>query len=278
MIILGLNAYHADAAACLVIDGQLVAAAEEERFSRIKHWAGLPTEAVRTCLKQAGVSVPAIYPIAINRNPGANLLKKALYAFSKRPGFAAVRDRLKNAAKVHDVRKELEDSLALASGTIKAQVHHVEHHRAHLASSYRVSPFESSAVASVDGFGDFVSTMIGRGEGDRIEVFDRVTFPHSLGLFYLAMTQYLGFLSYGDEYKVMGLAAYGKPDYLDALRQVVLVKSKGRFELNLKYFLHHSEGVSMTWDSGAPVIGQVFSDDLFRLIDPPRRQEERRRG
>src|SRR2546427_7953459 len=109
MIILGLNAYHADAAACLVIDGQLVAAAEEERFSRIKHWAGLPTEAVRTCLKQAGVSVPAIDHIAINRNPGANLLKKALYAFAKRPGFAAVRDRLKNAAKVHDVRKELED-------------------------------------------------------------------------------------------------------------------------------------------------------------------------
>src|SRR3989454_4313656 len=274
MIILGLNAYHADAAACLVIDGQLVAAAEEERFSRTKHWAGLPTEAVRACLKQAGVSVPAIDHIAINRNPGANLLKKALYAFAKRPGFAAVRDRLKNAAKVHDVRKELEDSLAVASGTIKAQVHHVEHHRAHLASSFLVSPFESSAVVSVDGFGDFVSTMVGRGEGDRVEVFDRVTFPHSLGLFYLALTQYLGFLNYGDEYKVMGLAAYGKPDYLDALRGVVRVKPKGRFELDLKYFLHHSEGVSMTWDSGAPVIGQVFSDDLVRLLGPPRMKEE----
>src|SRR3989475_4138922 len=214
MIILGINAYHADASACLVVNGQLVAAAEEERFCRGKHWAGLPTEAIRTCLKQAGVSVPAIDHIAINRNPGANLLKKALYAFAKRPGFAAMRDRLKNAAKVHDVRKELEDSLALASGTIKAHVHHVEHHRAHLASSFLVSPFESSAVGSVDGFGDFVSTMVGRGKGDRVEVFDRVTFPHSLGLFYLALTQYVGFLHYGDEYKAMGLAAYGKPDYL----------------------------------------------------------------
>src|SRR2546427_3981517 len=274
MVSFGLNAYHADAAACLVIAGRLGAAAEEERFSRTKHWAGLPTQAVSTCLKQAGVSVPAIDHIAINRNPGANLLKKALYAFSKRPGFAAIRDRLKNAAKVHDVRKELEDSLALASGTITAQVHHVEHHRAHLASSFLVSPFESSAVVSVDGFGDFVSTMVGRGEGERVEVFDRVTFPHSLGLFYLALTQYLGFLNYGDEYKVMGLAAYGKPDYLDALRRVILVKPRGRFELDLKYFLHHSEGVSMTWDSGAPVIGQVFSDDLVKLLGPPRMKEE----
>ena len=274
MIILGLNAYHADASACLVVDGQLVAAAEEERFRRVKHWAGLPTQAVRACLKQSGLDVTAVKHLAINRNPGANVLKKALYAFSKRPGFAAIRDRLKNAAKVHDVRKELEDSLALASGTITAQVHHVEHHRAHLASSFLVSPFESSAVVSVDGFGDFVSTMVGRGEGDRIEVFDRVTFPHSLGLFYLALSQYLGFLNYGDEYKVMGLAAYGKPDYLDALRRLVRVKPKGRFELDLKYFLHHSEGVSMTWDSGAPVIGQVFSDDLVKLLGPPRKKEE----
>jgi len=274
MIILGLNAYHADASACIVVDGQLVAAAEEERFRRVKHWAGLPTQAVRACLKQSGLDITAVKHLAINRNPGANVLKKALYAFSKRPGLTAIKDRLKNASKVHDIIDELETDLGLESRAIKAKVHNVEHHRAHLASSYLVSPFESSAVASVDGFGDFVSTMVGLGQGDRIEVLDRVTFPHSLGLFYLAMTQYLGFLSYGDEYKVMGLAAYGKPEYLDALRQVVLVKSKGRFELNLDYFLHHSEGVSMTWDSGAPVIGQVFSDELVKRLGPPRMKEE----
>ena len=274
MIILGINAYHADASACLVKDGVMVAAVEEERFRRVKHWAGLPTVAVRACLNQAGIEISAVDHIAINRNPGANLLKKALYAFSKRPGLTVLKDRLKNISKVHDIKNELETGLWFESGAIKATVHNVEHHRAHLASSFLVSPFESAAVASVDGFGDFVSTMVGRGEGTRVEVLDRVTFPHSLGLFYLAMTQYLGFPGYGDEYKVMGLAAYGKPEYLDAMRRVVRLKDKGRFELNLDYFLHHSEGVSMIWESGAPVIGKVFSDELVNLLGPPRGKDE----
>src|SRR5207249_2073260 len=274
MRILGINAYHADASACLVVDGQLVAAAEEERFRRVKHWAGLPIDAVRYCLQKAGVKVEDIEHIAINRNPGANLIKKFLYAFSKRPGLAAIRDRLRNSFMVGDVRQKLEAGLGLSSGTIKAQVHQVEHHKAHLASSFLVSPFESAALASVDGFGDFVSTMVGLGEGIKVNVLDRVTFPHSLGLFYLAMTQYLGFLDYGDEYKVMGLAAYGKPEYLDAMRQMVRLKPNGRFELELSYFLHHAEGVSMTWDSGAPVLGRVFSDDLVTLLGPPRKRNE----
>lgn len=274
MIILGLNAYHADAAACVVVDGQLVAAVEEERFRRVKHWAGLPIEAVRYCLQKAQVKVDAIEHIAINRNPSANLIKKVLYVFSKRPGLATIRDRLRNSFMVGDVRRKLEAGLGLSAGAIKAQVHQVEHHRAHLASSFLVSPFESAALASVDGFGDFVSTMVGLGEGAQVTVFDRVMFPNSLGLFYLAMTQYLGFLEYGDEYKVMGLAAYGKPEYLDAMHQVVRLKPNGRFELELRYFLHHAEGVSMTWDSGAPVLGRVFSDDLVTLLGPPRKRNE----
>ena len=274
MYILGLNAYHGDSSACLLSDGELVAAAEEERYCRVKHWAGLPLEAVRACLRQSEVELAEIHHIAVNRNPSANLLEKALYAFSKRPGLAAIKDRLNNSSKVRDIKNEFKIELELESGKIKARVHNVEHHRAHLASTFFVSPFESAAVASVDGFGDFVSTMVGYGERNKIKVFDRVTFPHSLGLFYLALTQYLGFLSYGDEYKVMGLAAYGKPEYLDALRQVVEIKPKGRFELNLDYFLHHSEGVSMTWDSGAPVIGKVFSDELVKLLGAPRVKEE----
>jgi carbamoyltransferase len=274
VVILGLNAYHADAAAAILVDGQLVAAAEEERFLRIKHWAGLPIEAVKYCLREAKVEVQSVDHIAVNRDPNANLLKKALFVFSKRPGLTAIRDRLQNAARVHDVRQELETGLDLSPGAIRAQIHHVEHHRAHLASSFLVSPFESAAVASVDGFGDFVSTMVGRGTGNKIAILDRVTFPHSLGLFYLALTQYLGFPDYGDEYKVMGLAAYGKPEYLEALRRVVRLKSKGRFELHLRYFVHHSEGVAMTWERGAPLIGRVYSDDLVRLLGPPRGKDE----
>lgn len=274
MIILGINAYHADASACLVIDGQLVAAAEEERFRRVKHWAGFPRDAIKYCLREAKLEVKDLDHIAINRDPKANLLKKVLFTFGKGPSLGAVRDRLKNASKVWDIKEVMSKELGVRSEEIRAKVQHIEHHKAHLGSTFYVSPFESAAVASVDGFGDFVSTMIGLGQGTKVTVFDRVTFPHSLGLFYLAMTQYLGFTTYGEEYKVMGLAAYGKPEYLHAMRTIVRLKPQGRFALDLDYFLHHSEGVSMTWDDGAPVIGPVFSDKLVKRLGPPRCREE----
>jgi carbamoyltransferase len=270
MIVLGVNAFHGDASACLVIDGRLVAAAEEERFVRVKHWAGFPTEAIRFCLRSADLPADRVDAIAINRNPRANLLRKLLFALASRPRLSAVADRVRNAGKVRDLRSAFESSVDLGSGLLAARVRHIEHHQAHLASTFLVSPFEKAAVVSVDGFGDFVSTMIARGEGHRITAFDRVTFPHSLGLLYLALTQYLGFPEYGDEYKVMGLAAYGEPEFADALRRLVRIRPRGRFELDLGYFRHHAHGVTMTWDGGAPILGPVFSDELVRLLGPAR--------
>lgn len=274
MLILGINAYHGDAAACIVRDGELIAAAEEERFRRIKHWAGFPSEAINYCLKEAGVGIEQVDHIAVNRNPSANLLKKALFAFSKRPSLSAVTNRLKNAAKVTSI----EDALSGATGVPRAQigacVHAVEHHRAHMGSAFFVSPFEEAAVVSVDGFGDFVSTMWGSGRGNALSITEEINFPHSLGLFYLAMTQYLGFPHYGDEYKVMGLAPYGEPKHLDKMRQIVRLKRNGAFELALDYFLHHSEGVAMVWESGEPTIGRVYSDALADLLGPPRQKDE----
>lgn len=272
MIILGLNAYHGDSSACLVRDGQLIAAAEEERFRRIKHWAGLPTEAIRYCLSEGGIGLADVDHIAVNRNPSANLFKKITFSLSKRPSFAAIRDRLANAGKVRDIRSALTAALELPEGSVNAPVHSIEHHRAHLASAFLVSPFEEAAAVSVDGFGDFVSAMWGTGRGSTITISDQVTFPHSLGLFYLALTQWLGFPHYGDEYKVMGLAPYGSPtaSMLEKMRKIVLLKERGRFELNLSYFRHASEGVSMVWESGEPVIGRVFSEELEALLGPPR--------
>jgi carbamoyltransferase len=274
MNVLGINAYHADAAACLVVDGRLVAAAEEERFRRVKHWAGFPSHAVRYCLEAAGLSSSDIDHVAVNRDPSANLLKKALFALRRRPSLGAVRDRLANAGRVRDMRGALCESVALAQDAARFQLHAVEHHRAHLASAFLVSPFERAAVVSVDGFGDFVSAMWGRGDGRSIAIDGQVTFPHSLGLFYLALTQYLGFPRYGDEFKVMGLAPYGEPRYLDALRRVVRLRPGGRFELDLDYFLHHSEGVAMVWDDGEPVIGPVYSERWRELVGPPRAPDE----
>ncbi|HEB75852.1 MAG TPA: carbamoyltransferase [Nitrospirae bacterium] len=289
MIILGLNAYHGDSSACIVADGRLVAAVEEERFTRVKHWAGLPVQAVRYCLEEAGISIGEVDHIAINRDPRANLLRKLFYVFSKRPSFNAIADRLKNAGRVNNIRDELAAGLEVDASEIKAGVHNVEHHVAHLASSFLVSPFDKAAVVSVDGFGDFVGSMWGMGEGNVLRVRERVFFPHSLGLFYLAFTQYLGFLKYGDEYKVMGLAAYGEPEFMREMKKIVrLYDGNGAsangnlFELGLEYFVHHSEGVSMTWNGGEPRMGPVFSKDVVGLLGPERAEsgpiEERHRN
>ncbi|MHB8845081.1 MAG: carbamoyltransferase family protein [Nitrospirota bacterium] len=274
MIILGLNAYHGDSSACLVIDGRLVAAAEEERFRRIKHWAGLPTEAIRYCLSAGGITLDQVDHIAVNRDPTANIMRKALFTITRHPSLSLVKNRLANSKKISDIKSLLCSELAVGSSVIKAAMHHVEHHRSHLGSSYYVSPFDSAAVVSVDGFGDFVSTMWGRGTGSRIEISDKVFYPHSLGLFYLALTQFLGFPRYGDEYKVMGLTPYGRPTEIDAMRKIVRLRPQGLFELDLRYFLHHSAGISMTWDNGEPAIGTVFSERLTELLGPPRTSHE----
>ena len=274
MIILGINAYHGDSSACLIKDGRLIAAVEEERFKRIKHWAGFPAEAIKYCLDEAKVTIEGVDHIAVNRNPTANLFKKALFAFAKRPSVNLVKDRLKNAAKVKDIKTVISEALGIKREVIKARVHHVEHHVAHLASSFFVSPFDKAAVVSVDGFGDFVGAMWGSGRGNRLEVGDRIFFPHSLGLFYLALTQYLGFPKYGDEYKVMGLAAFGELSQLENMRKIVKLNSSGQFELGLQYFIHHSEGVTMTWDGGEPNMGDVYSKEMEHLLGPSRNNKE----
>jgi carbamoyltransferase len=274
-IILGLNAFHGDSSACVLVGGKLIAAAEEERFTRIKHWAGLPVHAVEYCLTEAGAKLPDVSHIAINRNPKANALKKALYAFSKRPSLRIITDRLKNAAGVLDIKTSLCKALDADPKTAKFKVHNVEHHIAHLASSFFVSPFDTAACVSVDGFGDFVGAMHGTGKGSKLHIDQRTYFPHSLGLYYLALTQYLGFPNYGDEYKVMGLAAYGKPEFLPAMSRILRTNNTNDiFELDLDCFIHHSQGVSMTWEGGEPKMGPVYSPELERILGPARQKDE----
>jgi carbamoyltransferase len=264
MNILGLNAFHGDASVSLFSSGQLSVAMEEERFSRLKHQAGFPALSAKAAMAYAGIRPGDLDHIAISRDPSAHIHKKLMFALSQGPRLAVVRDRLTNVSKIRDVKSLLAEALGVEEGAIRAQMHRVEHHRAHMASSFFVSPFERAALLSIDGFGDFVSTMWGRGCANKIEVEDWVEFPHSMGILYTAITQYLGFPKYGDEFKVMGLAPYGEPEYVDRLRKLVRVKSNGGFELDLSYFVHHSEGVNMTWESGAPTIGDVFSSKLER--------------
>ena len=251
-------------------DGKLIAAAEEERFRRVKHWAGFPSEAIRYCLEEAQTGIGNVDYVAVNRNSKANLVQKALFAFKNHPSLNLIKDRFRNATKVRDIRATLLREFGESTSNLKAEIRHVEHHIAHLASGFFVCPFKKAAVVSVDGFGDFVGAMWGIGEGSRITLKERIYFPHSLGLYYLALTQFLGFPKYGDEYKVMGLAAFGEPSELRSMRKIVRLNSKGQFELGLDYFIHHSEGVTMTWDGGEPKMGPVFSKEMENLLGPAR--------
>ncbi len=270
MIILGLNAYHPDASVALLRDGEVVWAAEEERYSRIKHTSGFPVLALQACLKENQIDPAEIQVVAISKNPRANLLRKMLYVFSKRPSGTLLFDRLKAFKRSSEFQKDFSDALEGSAGKLKARFIHVEHHEAHAASSFYMSGYDKSAFVTLDGLGDFASASWGLGEENRLEIFDRVFFPHSAGFFYTAGTQFLGFHHFGDEYKVMGLAGYGKPTYLEDMRKIVQLKPKGQFELNLKYFVHQIGKSRVRWEGGAPQQDILASPEWGRLFGFPR--------
>jgi carbamoyltransferase len=269
VIILGLNAFHGDSAAALVRDGKMIAAAEEERFRRIKHWAGFPIHAISYCLNQAGVRLSDIEHIALNQDNRANLARKIGYFLLKRPDINLVFSRLRNRRARAAVPVLLEQ--AFPGEILRAKLHRVEHHLAHLSSAFHVCPFDRAAVVSIDGFGDFSSAAWGEAAGCEISTYGRVYFPHSLGIFYQALTQYLGFPHYGDEYKVMGLAPYGRASSLDAMRKVVRLLPDGGFELNLKFFRHHREDIAYQWADGSPEFEDLFAPALEQLLGPRRK-------
>lgn len=276
MYILGLNAYHADSSAAIFKDGEMIAATEEERFRRVKHWAGFPSQAVEFCLREAGISLSEVDHIAIGRDPKAKLDKKLLFLV-KNPGggWNAVLDRIKNAKKVASLEDEfIKVDPSVSKQDIKSKIHQVEHHRSHLASAFFASPFEHAALLSIDGSGDFTTTMIGIGKGNEIEVLDSVDFPHSVGLFYTAFTQLLGFPHYGDEYKVMGLAPYGEPKYVDRLRDILPFTDDGLFTLNQKYFRSAKSGIISYGADHIPVVAPLYSDLLEEKFGAVRKKDE----
>jgi carbamoyltransferase len=273
MIILGINAYHANASAAILVDGRLIAAVEEERLNRIKYAAGLPSRAIQFCLDQVGAKLSEVDHIAIPRDPWARLGTKLRFAV-RMPKFAL--DRARVMKRFAGIREDLAGAFQIAPDGIRAQFHRIEHHRAHMASAFYVSPFESAAVLSADGLGDFASSMCAIGEGPKMRTLGEVAFPHSLGMYYTALTQYLGFWKFGDEYKVMGLAAYGQPEFIDAFRRIVRSDGPLSFRLGLEYFSHQDHGAEMTWrdSQSTPVQGRIFSSYLEKRLGPTRKAEE----
>lgn len=265
MYILGLNAYHGDSSAALLKDGRLICAFEEERFTRFKHWAGFPQLSVKACLADVGITINDLDGIAIGRDPKAHQMKKLKRVLSGKANIPWLLERFKNSMKVGSIEEDFRKFFPEVNSALGDIIFNVEHHRAHLASAFFASPFEQSALLSIDGFGDYSSCMTGTGNGASIDVMEQVLFPHSIGIFYTAFTQYLGFAHYGDEYKVMGLAPYGKPTMVDQLRKILQTTPDGLFQLNLDYFTHHTLGVKThILENNDPSHNRIFSD---RMID-----------
>lgn len=257
-LVLGLNADHADAAVCLMAGGEVMMAVEEERLSRVKHHHGFPHRALAAVLSGCGVAAREVRAVAINRDPRARRRARALHVL-RFPSSVALRRQGGGGA------PEGTDPLA---GVPRRPV---EHHLAHLWSAFWPSPFEEAALLSVDGSGDFTTTCWGYGRGREVRPLGGTRFPHSLGLFYTAVTQHLGFGHYGDEYKVMGLSAYGEPRFAPALRALVPARRHGQTRLVLRYFRHHREPLARREGGCAPHYDAHFSPRIVELLGPPRK-------
>ena len=270
MYIIGINAYHADSSACIINNGELIAAVEEERFTRIKHFAGFPKNSIQYCLDVCNIKLSDVKYVAINRDPKANNYKRILYVLSQRPSLKLILERLRNRQKYKKFRDIFISEFK--HDQFHGEVINIEHHYAHLSSCFHVSPYNNACLISVDGFGDFASSAWGYGNNGKISIDKKIHFPHSLGIFYQSMTQFLGFKNYGDEYKVMGLAPYGKPKYLNELKKILLIKLNGEFELNLDYFKFHRSDFKYTWDKGIIDVGDLYSENLEKLFGLARKK------
>ena len=272
MNILGINAYHGDASACLIQNGQLIAAVEEERFLRIKHWAGFPSQSIKYCLKVGGIKASDLEHIAISFNPKANFNKKIQFTLQNHPSLKSLVNRFNKQRKSTSIKENIAQACRCDIADIIAKIHHVEHHTAHLSSAFFVSPFSEAAILSNDGMGDFVSTLAAAGRDNKLSYFSRTYYPHSLGYLYNAITLYLGFPAYGDEYKIMGLAPYGESEYLAAMQKIIYPHGDS-FKLNLDYFTHHKKGITMDWSEGAPKVYPFHSEALEKLLGSARKPQ-----
>jgi carbamoyltransferase len=277
-VILGINGFHPDSAACMVVDGELKAAVVEERLGkRQKHCPDFPANAIRCVLQMTNLQLKDVTHVAISRNPQRNLLAKARYVVANPiRSMAAVWEHLdqrhRTAARIADLAEICGEPEAHSKYRLVA----VEHHLAHLSSAYYLSPFESlTASFSYDASGDFVSAMAARCEGTRIEVLDSVALPHSLGFFYSALCQFIGFDQFGEEYKVMGLAPYGNDQFGDLMKKLLHLNGSGWFSLADGFFGMHQGGRSGAVDENGDIIaGRLYGDRLVCELGAPRKRSE----
>jgi len=260
MYILGINAYHADSSAALLIDGEVVCATEEERFTRQKHWAGLPIKSIEFCLKSQDLKMSDISSICIGRDPNAKFFNKLKFmAKNIKPSISMFKQRFANRSDLNSFGDNIKNHFGFCP-----KIEFIEHHRAHLASAFFSSPFDEATLISIDGSGDFSTVMIGKGVGNKIEIIESQDFPVSIGLFYTAFTQFLGFPYYGDEYKVMGLSPYGSPDYLKEMRSIMWSGDKNILDWDSTFF-DFNKGV-VSYIDNIPNVSQLFDKINFEKL------------
>ena len=260
-IILGLNCYHTDSSACLIKNGKLIFAIEEERLNRIKHTSDLPLLSIEECLKKTNTNENEITHIAFNTNPNSNLLRKFKFLIKQlnfKNNFVKRYKDKKLLNKIFQNKFNFND---------KVKFIFVEHHLAHISSAFYASNFDNAIGLSIDGSGDFTSLMIAECNNKEIKVKKRVYFPDSLGIFYHAMTQFIGFRKFGDEYKMMGLASYGNPIYFDKLLNNLFLNSKNFFKLNLDFFNHDTINFNYS-HIGSKDMPDIYTDKLDDLFKP----------
>jgi carbamoyltransferase len=260
-IILGINALHSDSSACIIKNSELVCALEEERLSRKKHTSQFPIMAINECLKISKINVQSITDIAINSNPKSNLWQKIFFNL-KNINIKKNNEFFKRFKSKNNLKNLICEKLNIKSNI---KFHNIEHHTSHIASAYFPSNFNKTNALSIDGSGDFVSLAIAECDNQKIKVTDKIYFPNSLGIFYQAMTQFLGFKHFGDEYKVMGLAPYGKPLYFQKIKNNLFKKTKLFFELNQNFFMHNN--INFKYQNEiSENINNLYNDNLSLLF------------
>ncbi len=260
--ILGLNLNHADSAACIIKNNSLNFAIEEERLNRKKHWAGVPEQSIYSCLKFSNLNPKEIDVITLNTNPKSNLIKKSLYFIKNYLSGTKKKEIFDRLQKKIKIKKYLIDKFGFKRDI---KIDYVDHHLSHIASGFFASDFDKASGISIDGFGDFCSVVISELDRNKsIKIKKKIYFPHSLGVFYEAMTQFAGFKNYGEEYKFMALACMGEPVYFDKILNNLFL-SKDEIKLNVNFFLHHDKNYSYKFE-GIPNQNQLFSEKMFRLF------------
>ena len=229
-VILGINANHADSSACIIINGKIIAAIEEERLNRIKHFSGYPIKAIKECLNIGKLESTEITDIAFNTRPLSNIVPKSLF-FLKNLSLKK-NQPFKRVLKKINIKKIILENFKLNK---RVKFHFIEHHLAHIASAFYPSELKKANGLSIDGSGDFVSCAIAECDENKIKI-KKKFFPHSLGIFYHGMTQFLGFKYYGEEYKMMGLAAYGVPKYFDKIKKNLFLENSKIFSIKSRIF------------------------------------------